>query len=507
MFPSLEFLLLPLISLPILLFLLLIPFKWLTSSETQRNQQLPPSPPKLPIIGNLHQLGSVPHLSLRTLARKYGPVMMLHLGSVPMLVITSAKAAQEILKTHDLVFSNRPKLKIPDQLNYGSKDIGFAPYGEYWRQIKSISIIHLLSRKRVNSFRQVRERETSRLLDLIEKSGGGAVNLTEMLVKLTNNVICEVALGRTYNDGMRFKDLLVRFQTLLGVVSVGTYIPWLSWVDWVRGLDRQTKKLAKELNDFYDAIIEEHVTKRKLKAGGNDDDDQEHDLVDILLDVQKENASNFTFGRDTIKAIISDVFSGGTDTTSSSIEWAMSELIKHPHTMKKLQKEVTEIANGRSMITEDDIHEMHYLKAVLKETLRLHTPLPLLVPHEAMHDVKVMGYDLKKETQVMINAWAISRDPSIWEDADEFKPERFLNSSVDFKGFHYEFLPFGSGRRGCPGIQFAVSINELVLANLVYKFDFGLPGGAGGEELDMTDLAGLVVRKKEPLLVVPSARF
>ncbi|KAJ0734452.1 putative cytochrome P450 [Helianthus annuus] len=501
---SFELLMSPLISFPLLL-LLLIPFKWLLSSAVKAPKNLPPSPPKLPIIGNLHQLGSIPHLSLRTLAEKYGPVMMLHLGSVQMLVVTSAKAAQEILKTHDLVFSNRPKLEIPDQLNYGSKDIGFAPYGEYWRQIKSISIIHLLSKKQVQSFRQVRERETARLIDLIGQSGGSVVNVTNMLVKLTNNVICEVALGRTYNDGFKFKDMLVKFQTLLGAVGVGTYIPWLSWVDSLRGLNRQTKKLAKELNDFYDAIIEEHVVKRKMGGAG---DNQEPDLVDILLDVQKDSATTgFTFGRDTIKAIISDVFSGGTDTTSSSIEWALSELIKTPPAMKRLQQELTDVAKGRSMITEDDIDNMPYLKAVLKETLRLHTPLPLLVPHESMDDVSVFGYDLKKGTQVMVNCWAIARDPSIWEDADMFKPERFLNSCVDFKGFHYELLPFGSGRRGCPGIQFAVSINELVLANLVYKYEFALPNGVGGEELDMAELVGLVVRKKDPLMLVPTARF
>ncbi|MFS7986180.1 putative cytochrome P450 [Helianthus anomalus] len=498
-----QFLMSPLISFPFLL-LVFIPFKWLISSTFKTRKDLPPSPPKLPIIGNLHQLGSSPHLSLRSLAQKYGPVMMLHLGSVPVLVVTSAKAAQEILKTHDLVFSNRPKLLIPNQLTYGSKDIGFAPYGEYWRQIKSISIIHLLSKTRVQSFRQVRERETTRLIELIGQSVGSVVNISNMLVKVTNNVICQVALGRTYNDSLKFKDLLVRFQILLGVLCVGNYIPWLSWVDWLRGLDRQTKELAKEFNDFYDGIIEEHLVKREMVGGG---DDHEHDLVDILLDVQRDSTSDFTFGRDTIKAIISDMFSGGTDTTFASIEWALSELIRHPEAMKRLQQEVTQVSKGRSMITEDDIDNMPYLKAVLKETLRLHTILPLMLPHESMDDVKVMGYDIKKGTQVMINGWAIARDPSIWNDAEMFKPERFMNSCVDFKGFHYELLPFGSGRRGCPGMQFAISITELVLANLVYKYEFTLPNGVRSEELDMTEVVGLLVRKRDPLLLVPTARF
>lgn len=218
-----------------------------------------------------------------------------------MLVITSAKAAQEVLKTHDLVFSSRPKLSIPDQLHYGSKDVGFAPYGEYWRQIRSISIVHLLCKKRVQSFRHVRERETARLIERIAQSGDtSVVNLSSMLASLTTNVFCEVALGKTCgDDNIEFKDMLVRFQTHLVAVSLGDYVPWLSWVDWVRGLDRKTKKLAKELNDFYDAIIEEHLVKRKKgSTGGND-------LVDILLDVQKDGASNFTFGRDTIKAIVS----------------------------------------------------------------------------------------------------------------------------------------------------------------------------------------------------------
>ncbi|PWA96426.1 cytochrome P450 [Artemisia annua] len=223
--------------------LLLIPLKLLSSiSRTQKN--LPPSPRKLPIIGKIHQLGSSLHRSFQALNQNHGPIILIHLGSAPLLVVSSAEGAREIMKTHDLIFSSRPKLSIMDKLTYGSKDIGFAPYGEHWRQVKSITVLHLLSHKRVQSFRHIREREITRMIDMIEKSCGSVIDLSEMLVSLNNNIICQVALGR------EFKDLLVRFGTLLGGVSVGNYIPWLSWVDWLRGLEGKTNKLAKEIDEF-----------------------------------------------------------------------------------------------------------------------------------------------------------------------------------------------------------------------------------------------------------------
>ncbi|KAI3820714.1 hypothetical protein L1987_08262 [Smallanthus sonchifolius] len=193
-----------------------------------------------------------------------------------------------------------------------------------------------------------------------------------------------------------------------------------------------------------------------------------------------------------------DVFGAGTDTTFTSLEWAISELLRNPRAMKELQQEARKIGQGRSMIPEDDISKMPYLKAVLKEALRLHPPAPLLVPHESTKDVKLLGYDIPSGTQVMINAWAIARDPSIWEDPEEFRPERFLNTPTDYKGTHFEFIPFGAGRRLCPGISFAMTINELALANLVYKFEFALIGEEG---LDMTESNGITVHRKFPILV------
>ncbi|CAI9268621.1 unnamed protein product [Lactuca saligna] len=175
--------------------------------------------------------------------------------------------------------------------------------------------------------------------------------------------------------------------------------------------------------------------------------------------------------------------------------------------MEKVQQEVTEIAQGRSMILEKDLEKMNYLKAIIKETLRLHTPVPLLVPRESTQDVKVMGYDIPSGTQAIVNAWAIGRDPTLWEEPEEFRPERFLNSSTDYKGLHFELLPFGGGRRGCPGIPFAIIIIELALANMIYKFDLALPDGVKGKDLDMSEKYGLVVHRKSPLIVVATSRF
>uniref|UniRef100_A0A5B7AB44 Uncharacterized protein n=1 Tax=Davidia involucrata TaxID=16924 RepID=A0A5B7AB44_DAVIN len=491
-------------SLIPLFFFTVFVFKWLFNTKTQRN--LPPSPPKLPIIGNIHQLGPLPHQSFHSLAQQYGPLMLLHLGSVPVLVLSSADAAREILKTNDIIFSNRPRSSIAGRLMYNYKDVAFAPYGEYWRQIRSICVLQLLSSHRVQSFRAMREEETTLMIEKIKRSSSSSslvqpvVNLSELFISLTNDVVCRVALGRKYSGGGRtFKELLGDALELLGVLNVGDYIPWLGWLNRVNGLDAKVERVAKELDQFFEGVIEEHMDRHEKESG---EDKGQMDFVDVLLEIQRNNMEVSPLQRDSIKSIIMDMFGAGTDTTYTALEWAMAELLRHPNIMKELQNEVRGIARGKLNITEDDLMKMPYLKVVIKETLRLHPPLPLLVPRESTQDVKVLGYDIAAGTQVIINAWTIGRDPLLWEEAEEFLPERFLNTSIDFKGHDFQLIPFGAGRRGCPGTQFAMTIDELALANLVNNFDFTLPGGARAEDLDMTGSPGLTLHKKSPLLVI-----
>lgn len=430
--------------------------------------------------------------------------MLLHLGTKPTLVVSSAETAREIMKTHDLVFSNRPTTTVPSILTYESKDVAFAPHGEYWRQIRSICVVQLLSNKRVASFRSVREEETFIMIEKIKGSCFSpklVVNLSEMVISLTNNVVCRVALGRKYSSeddeqGMRFKRLLYDFVELLGVFDVGDYIPWLRWVNYLSGLYGRANRVAKDLDEFLESVVEEHLERGQIKG------DENKDFVDVLLEYQRKNTSDFSISREGIKALILDVFSAGTHTTYTALEWALTELMRHPVAHKNLQNEVRGIAKSNQIITEDDLPKMPYLKAVLKESLRLHPPVPLLVPRESTQNVKLMGYDIEAKTQVLVNAWAIGRDPLAWAGPEAFRPERFLNSSVDFRGHDFGLVPFGAGRRGCPGIEFGIRVDELALANLVRRFDFDLPDGMEAGDLDTGEMAGITTHKKVPLRVV-----
>ncbi|XP_047331940.1 cytochrome P450 736A117-like [Impatiens glandulifera] len=468
--------------------------KWLLNPQTSNQKykiNLPPSPPKLPIIGHLHCFGKHPHRSLLSLSRSHGPIMLLKLGSSSAVVISSAAAAREIMKTHDLVFSSRPDSKINRKLLYNLKDVAAAPYGEYWRQLKSICVLQLLSTLKVKSFRSVREEEVLLMVERIEeaKRKNILVNLSETFSKIANDVVCRVSLGRKYDegeDGRSFRRLLMEFLQLLGTVNVGDFLPWLGWINKVNGLDTTVNRVAKEMDEFLEEVVKE---KMKDHRG-----EKREDFVDILLGIYMKQEAGVSMDRDSVKAIILDIFAAATDTSSTVLEWAMTELIRHPEAMKELTKEVREVGNGKLMITEDDIKNMPYLRAVIKETLRYHTPIPIHVPRVARQDVNVMGYDIAVGTIVFINRWAICRDPLSWDDPEEFKPSRFLNSSVDYKGQDFEWIPFGAGRRGCPGISFGIATSELTLANVVNKFNWELPDGKNGKDLDVDECIGVTVK-------------
>ncbi|CAI0629334.1 unnamed protein product [Linum tenue] len=272
--------------------------------------------------------------------------------------------------------------------------------------------------------------------------------------------------------------------------------------------DRRLKKLHAESDTILQEIIDAHVSRRRSDVdratGGGDD----QDLVDVLLNFTRDKAvatGEFSVTDFEIKAVITDIFFGGTHTSSVTIEWVMSELMRNPEEMEKAQKEVRRVFDGKGKaVDEASIDELHYMKLIVRETLRLHPPLPLLVPRESRETIVIKGYQIPAKTKVAINAWAIGRDPAYWIEPDKFMPERFVNSPVNYNGDDFQLLPFGAGRRMCPGVKTGMAIVHLAVANLLYHFDWKLPNEMKPEDLDMTEVFGIVVGRKNDLHLIPT---
>ncbi|CAF2130485.1 cytochrome P450 71A16 [Brassica napus] len=492
-----------LISLCLATLLAFLFLKRLLKRTTTTKLNPPPSPWRLPIIGNFHQLSLSPHRSFRSLSLRYGPLMLLHFGRVPVLVVSSAEVAHDVMKTHDRIFANRPITKAMEKVVRGGRDIVFAPYGEYWRNMKSLCIVHLLTNKMVRSFHKEREEEINILMEKLEQasSSSSTVNLSQFFITLTSDVMSKVALGRKYSSDegtVDIKTVVRTFSRVFGTFPVAEYIPSLAWIDWIRRLDGKAEEVSKTFDDFLEKVVQEHDLDVDKKKSG---------FVDRLLSIQREQTTPFVFDRSDIKLIILDMFIGGTATTSSLLEWTLTELVRHPECVKKLRDEICSVSAHNSYVNEDDVEKMNYLNAIVKETLRLHPPLSIIVPRLLSEDVRLRGYDIAAGTQVMINAWAIQRDKATWgPDAEEFKPERHLNSSLDFQGQDYKFIPFGSGRRLCPGIRLALVLVEVTVANLVKRFDWRVQVGPYGvDKLDLAEAAGIEACRKYPLIVFPTS--
>ena len=181
----------------------------------------------------------------------------------------------------------------------------------------------------------------------------------------------------------------------------------------------------------------------------------------------------------------------------------MTHLIRNPRVLNKVQAEVRQVIKNKDHITDEDIEKLEYLKMVIKETLRINPLVPLLVPREASKDIKIAGYDIPKKTWIHVNVWAVHRNPNVWKDPESFIPERFMNNEIDYKGLDFELLPFGSGRRMCPGMGMGMALVHLTLINLLYRFDWKLPEGMEAKDVDLEESYGLVCPKKVPLRLIP----
>ncbi|XP_039137397.1 flavonoid 3'-monooxygenase CYP75B3-like [Dioscorea cayenensis subsp. rotundata] len=309
-----------------------------------------------------------------------------------------------------------------------------------------------------------------------------------------------------------FKKVLEENFKLATGLNIEDFIPWVKALD-VRGFVAKLKRLHRWYDDTLTKIIENHKTKAKIAIEG---EAEGKDLLSVLLklketDVEKDEETDNKLTDTDIKALLSDFFNGGTGTTSTTVEWALVELIRHPDILAAVQKELDSIVGRSRLVSELDLHNAPVLQAIIKETFRLHPPLPLLIPHTASEACKVAGYHIPKATTLLVNVWTICRDPEVWSRPLEFDPSRFLpggkNADVDLKGTHFELIPFGAGRRICIGLRLGLRMTTLLLASLVHGFDWALPDGLTPETLNMDVEFGLTLERSVPLVARPIPRL
>ncbi|KAH7520682.1 hypothetical protein FEM48_Zijuj08G0171100 [Ziziphus jujuba var. spinosa] len=431
-----------LLALLILVYLLKVqPWK----RTNNNNKRLPPGPSGFPIFGSLHLLGEFPHRDLHRLAKQHGPIMYIRLGLIPTIVVSSPKAAELFLKTHDLVFASRPPHQAAKVMGYNQTNVAFAEYGGYWRDVRKMLTMELLSNMKINSFRALRKEELSLLIEFIKEAArdGIDVDLSAKVSALSNDMSCRMVFGKKFADSefneRGFKAVAREVMKLGAVFNLGDYIPQIASLD-LQGLTKKMKKVGKAFDDFFEKIIDEHIQSK--------DEDRTKDFVDVMLGFLGSEESEYRIERNNIKAII-----------------------------------------------------------LSKETLRLHPTAPLLLPHASVEDCNINGFHIPKNARVIISAWAIGRDPEAWSDAEKFFPERFSGSDVDVRGRDFQLIPFGSGRRICPGIQLGLTVVRLVIAQLVHCFDWKLPNGILPNQLDMTEEFGLAIPRANHLLAIPTYRL
>ncbi|XP_004245943.1 premnaspirodiene oxygenase-like [Solanum lycopersicum] len=488
-----------LVSLLLSFFLLLVIF---VRKSKKSNQKLPPGPWKLPIIGSMHHLiGVLPHHVLRNLSKKYGPIMHLKLGEIDTVVVSSAHMAKQVLKVHDLCFAARPELMSSDIVFYNQNDIVFAKYGDYWKQMRKICISELLSAKMVKSFSLIRQDEVHDLVASIRSTPNVVVNISEKILRLTSSVICRSAFGKVWDDRDNLLMLMREVLSLSGGFDVADLFPSWTLLHGIGGMRNRLKSLHQKIDVILEKIIHEHKENRANGKKGNSEFGGE-DLIDVLLRVMENGELQFPITNDSVKAVVLDLFFGGTETSSVIIQWALSELMKNPKVMAKAQAEVRRVCKGKKDLNDNVVEELKYLKLVINETLRLHPASPLLGLRQCREETKIDGYTIPLKSQVVVNGWAIARDPESWDDPEAFVPERFEKNSVDFNGNHFQYIPFGAGSRMCPGMHFGLANVVYPLAQLLYHFDWKLPYGQQPEDLDMTETLGISATRKNDLNLI-----
>ncbi|XP_077230983.1 cytochrome P450 81Q32-like [Tasmannia lanceolata] len=463
------------------------------------SRKLPPSPPAArPFLGHLHLLENPLHRTLHKLSLKHGPILSLRFGSRLVVVVSSPTAIEECFTKNDANFANRPHLTMNRHLGYNYTALVSASYGDHWRNLRRLCSLEIFSPGRLNMFLSTREEEVKHLLSSLYKMssiGFTSVRLRSKLCEVTfNNITRMVAGKRYYGDagGIQDKVEAKQFQELIsatfkfsGASNAGDFLPLLRWIDY-KGIEKNMSIISKKMDKFLQGLINE-----RRQCNNNDT------MIDHLLSFQQSQPGYYT--DEIIKGLVLVMLIGGTNTSETTMEWAMSLLVNHPEVLKKARDEIDFHVGFDRFIKEEDLSKLHYLNNIVSETLRLFPALPSLVPHESSHDCKLGGYDVPRGTIILANVWAVHRDPELWEEPDCFKPERFEGKEIEA----HKFLPFGTGRRVCPGAVLGQRVMGLALGSLIQSFEWRR---VNEEKVDLAEGTGLAMPKANPLVVMCKPR-
>jgi flavone synthase II len=527
-------------------------------SSWRQQAPLPPSPTSLPVIGHLHLLRPPVHRTFQELASRIGPLMHIRLGSTHCVVASSPEVASELIRGHEGSISERPLTAVARQFAYDSAGFAFAPYNTHWRFMKRLCMSELLGPRTVEQLRPIRRAGTVSLLgDLLASSARGeTVDLTRHLIRLSNTSIIRMVASTVPSSVTDEAQKVVKdVAELVGAFNVDDYIAV------VRGWDLQgLRRRAADVHRRFDALLEDilrHKEEARAARRLDQDDGQgisskqdkkqathSKDLLDILMDKAEDQAAEVKLTRENIKAFIivrsiyhafyyylsscllfliivyyihmhahalQDVVTAGSDTSAAMVEWMLAELMNHPETLRKVVEEIDAVVGGDRIASEADLPRLPYLMAAYKETLRLHPAAPI-AHRQSSAEMVVRGFTVPPQTAVFINVWAIGRDPAYWEEPLAFRPERFMPGgaaeNLEPRGQHFQYMPFGSGRRGCPGMGLALQSVPAVLAALVQCFHWATVDGDGGvNKIDMSESDGLVCARKKPLLLRATPRL
>ncbi|KAK1429084.1 hypothetical protein QVD17_11284 [Tagetes erecta] len=499
------------ITLLILAMIICFKFKILTSSNGAPS--LPPGPYSFPIVGYLPFLGSDLHKQFTNMAHTYGPIFKFYVGSKLHVVINTPDLAKVVVRDQDEIFANHNLTVAASIITYGGQDIAWAQNNSNWRNLRKIFVHEVLSNKNLDACGPFRRNEVRKTIKNVFCKVGAQVNISEIAFVTEANVVTNMVWENSSNEGAEDGDLGADLQMvvskiveLLGKPNVSDFFPSLAWFD-LQGVERDMKMQLKKIDQILERIIDDRIKFNTKRSEDRFLAEGKKDFLQILLDLMdRKDATSLNMIQ--IKALLQDIMVAGTETTTTMIEWTMAEIINNHNVMKKVQKELEDIVGVNNIVEESHLPKLKYLDATIKETSRLHPVAPLLVPRSPSKTCNIGGYTILKGCNVFVNVWSIQRDPRYWDNPLEFNPERFLTNKgthhLDYNGNNLKFFPFGSGRRLCPGLPLGEKMLMYILASLLHSFNWSLPTG---EAHDLSEKFGITLKKRNPLVAVPSQRL